>query len=262
MRRLSSALPAVVAAALALTAVPAQVRSAFDRLRESPAGLARDAEAARRALHGDAYAGVVEEMLRRVPPNGSYAIADDATGNVTHSVRCDLAPRSPVLLRRGRCGSGWFADRAFARVPDLAVLVSVEGVPRVVETRSVLAKLWSGLTGPQEDVPGWIDEPAEGSTAAARVTVGGWCQERGGRPCAAVRVWVDDVEVEAVRVARFPRPDVEAAVPGIGDCSRAGWRVDFDPGALAPGRHCVAAALVAEDGRHRRLGPWAFTVAK
>ena len=116
---------------------------------------------------------------------------------------------------------------------------------RIAETRALLGTLWSGLTGPQDvEIPGWMDEPAEGATAAGRVVVGGWCQERGGRPCAAIRVWVDGREVDAARVERYARPDVQAAVPGIGDCSRAGWRLRFAPGDLAPGPHCVAAALI------------------
>lgn len=252
-------LPAVVVAALALTAAPAQVRKAVAWLKESPRGIARSAEAARRELSGDAYAAAVAEMERRVPPGGAYAIAGDERADVKHALRCDLAPRTPILLRSDRCGS-WVVERTFARVPDLAVLVPAEGTPRVVETRTLLSSLWSGLSSEEVEVPGWIDAPSEGVSVAGRIVVGGWCQERGGTPCAAIRLWVDGREVDAVRIERFPRRDVEAAVPGIGDCSRAGWRAAFEPGELAPGRHCVAAALIGAGGRHRRVGPWSFTV--
>jgi hypothetical protein len=256
-----AALPAAVVAALALVAAPSQVRKAVEWLKESPRGIARSAEAARRELSGDAYAAAVAEMERRVPPGGAYAIAGDAErADVKHAVRCDLAPRTPVLLRsEGACGN-WLLDRPFAPVPDLAVFVSADGTPRVVETRTLLSSLWSGLTGPEVEVPGWIDEPAEGAAVGGRVVVGGWCQERGGTPCSAVRVWVDGRELDAARIERFPRRDVEAAIPEMGDCSRAGWRAVFEPGELAPGRHCVAAALIGTGGRHRRVGPWTFTV--
>ena len=141
-------------------------------------------------------------------------------------------------------------------------MVARDGSLRLAETRALLSSLWSGLSGNEEDIPGWIDAPAEDATVAGRVVVTGWCQEKGKGPCAAIRVWLDGVEVDAARIERFPRPDVQAAVPGIGDCSRAGWRTAFEAGALTPGRHCVAAALVGESGSHRRVGPWSFEVTK
>jgi hypothetical protein len=261
-RRLLAAAPAAVVAALALANAPAQVKTAMNRLEETPLGIARSAEAARRELYGDPYTRVIAEMSARVPAGDAYAIADEkGPGNVTHSVRCDLAPRTAILLLPARCGD-WVLDRKFARVPDLAVVVSSDGTVRVAETGSLLTSLWSGLTGTQSEISGWMDEPAEGRTVAGRFLVGGWCQEHGGRPCVSIRVWMDGVEVDAARIERFPRPDVQAAIPGIGDCSRAGWRTEFEPGALAPGRHCVAAALIVEGGRHRRVGPWEITVTR
>jgi hypothetical protein len=255
-----AALPAAVVAALALAAAPSQVRTAVELLKESPRGMARSAEAARREVVGGDYAAVIAEMERRVPPGGAYAIAgDDARTDIKHAVRCDLAPRTPILMRPDNC-RGWLVDRSFAPVPDLAVFVSADGTPRVVETRTLLSSLWSGLAGKEVEIPGWIDAPAEGAHVAGSVVVAGWCQERGGTPCAAVRLWVDGREVDAARIERFPRRDVEAAVPGIGDCSRAGWRVTYAPGDLAPGSHCVAAALIGTGGRNRRVGPWTFTV--
>jgi hypothetical protein len=259
-RRLLAWAPAAAVAALALVTAPAQVREALERLKESPAGLARTADAARRELRGAAYADALAEAAARIPAGASYAIAvEGGNGPESNWVRCDLAPRIAILLRPERCGV-WVPDRRFAHVPALAVLVSSDGAVRLAETRSLLGPLWSGLTGPQEEIPGWIDEPAEGRTLSGQIVVSGWCQERGGRPCASVRVWVDGREVDAARIERFPRPDVQAAVPEIGDSSRAGWRTVFEPGDLAPGTHCVAAALIAADGRHRRVGPWAFTV--
>lgn len=261
-RRFIAAIPAAVVAALTLATAPAQVRTAAGWLKESPRGIARDAEAARVELRGDAYAVALAAAAARIPAGDSYAIADEGgPGPDMNWVRCDLAPRAPVRLLPGPCGA-WYFDRPPKVVPEVAVVVAVDGSVRLAETRSLLTSLWSGLTGPEVEIPGWIDEPAEGRTVARRFHVGGWCQERGGRPCAAVRVWVDGREVDAARIERFPRPDVGAAVPELGDCSRAGWRVAFESGDLAPGGHCVAAALIAEGGRHRRVGPWSFTVVR
>ena len=262
IRRVVSALPAVVVAGLALAAAPAQVKTALERLRESPRGIARTADTAGRDVRGDAYADALAEAAARIPWGGSYGIADGGSpGPDTNWVRCDLAPRVPVLLRSRGCGD-WFFERRPKEVPELTVVVGRDGGLRVVPTRTLLSSLWSGLTGPQEDIPGWMDTPAEGRTVAGGFVVGGWCQERGGRPCPSVRVWIDGVEVDAARVERFPRRDVQAVLPEMGDCSRAGWRVTIAAGALAKGRHCVAAALIATGGRHRRVGPWAFEVAE
>jgi hypothetical protein len=255
-----SRFPAAVVAVLALATAPAQLRLAIERLRTSPAGITRNAAAAFRALRGDAYVDLVEDVRRQVPATGAYAVAVDGTRpNDENWIRCDLAPRRPVLLVLA-CGNGVF-DQPSAGVPAAAVVVTADSM-RVAETRSLLNGLWSSLSGPQAEIPGWIDGPAEGSLVPGPVVVSGWCQERGGRPCLAIRVWLDGNEVDQARVERFPRRDVEAAVQGIGDCSRAGWRVSFDPGTLAPGKHCVAAALIAGGGRHRRVGPWAFEALK
>lgn len=262
MRRLAAALPAAVVAVLALAGVPAEVRTAIERLKESPRGIARSADAARRELRGDAYVNTLDEIRALVPEGGSYALANAGTGLPDQNwVRCDLAPRVPVALEPETCGA-WFFERPPKDVPEVAVVVGADGNLRIARTRTLLTTLWSGLAGPQQEIPGWIDEPAEGRTVAGPVVVSGWCQERGGKPCVAVRVWVDGAEVDAAQITRLPRPDVQAAVPGIGDSSRAGWRVSFGPGDLAPGRHCVAAALIADGGRHRRVGPWAFTVTR
>jgi hypothetical protein len=258
--RTLSRLPAVVVAVLALATAPPQLRLAIERLRTSPAGIARNAAAASRALRGDAYVDLVEDVRRQVPATGAYAIAaDHSRPSDENWIRCDLAPRKPVLLTLA-CRN-WVLDQPSAEAPEVAVVVAA-GETRAAKTRSVLSSLWSSLSGPQVEIPGWIDEPAESSRVPARFVVSGWCQERGGMPCVAVRVWIDGREVDPARVERFPRPDVAAALPEIGDCSRAGWRTVFEPGALAPGSHCVAAALIAGGGRHRRVGPWTFEVAE
>jgi hypothetical protein len=249
-----------VVTALALATAPAQLRLANGRLRTSPAGIARGADAASRAHRGDAYADLVEGLRREMPASGAYVAAVDGTRPSDENwIRCDLAPRKPVLLVLA-CGNG-VLDQPSAEVPAAAVVVTA-GSMRIAETRSLLSGLWSSLSGPQVEIPGWIDEPAEGSVVPGRVVVSGWFQERVGRPCLAIRVWLDGNEVGQALVERFPRRDVEASVQGIGDCSRAGWRTVFEPGALAPGKHCVAAALIADGGRHRRVGPWAFEVAR
>jgi hypothetical protein len=255
-------LPASVVAVLALVAAPVQVRTAWDWLQESPHGIARDEQTARQELRGAPYAAILAQAMARIPAGSTYGLADEGgPGPDKNWIRCDLAPRIPVQLRPERCGS-WFFERPPKDVPDVSVVVAADGGVRLAETRALLTSLWAGLSSPEEDIPGWIDAPAEYATVSGRVVVSGWCQEKGRGPCAAIRLWLDGAEVDAARIERFPRRDVQAAVPDIGDCSRAGWRAAFEAGVLAPGRHCVAAALVGGGGSHRRVGPWAFTVTK
>ena len=251
----------MLVAALALANAPLVIRMTWERIAESPKGIARSADAARRALRGAAYVETVARAASLLPEDGEYALAKEGgPGPDANWVRCDLAPRKAMLLLPQPCGD-WVADRRFARVPELAVVVAKDGGVRIAESRTLLSTLFSGLTGEETEITGWMDEPAPGTTASGRVVVGGWCQERGGKPCASVRVWLDNSEIDPARIERFPRPDVAETVPGIGDCARAGWQTAFEPGTLAPGRHCVAAALIADERRHRRIGPWAFTVA-
>ena len=256
--RLRAAAPAAVVCALALTAAPAQVRTAFERLRQGTSRFERSADVARRALRGNAYADVIAEAAARVPPGAAYAVADEGGGGPEKNfVRCDLAPRTPIRLRGLGCG-GFVPDRSFARVPEVAVVVGRDGGLSLARTADLLGALWSGLDGDDTEIPGWVDVPADGATVKGRVAIEGWCQE-GRAPCEAIRVWLDGREMTAGRVERFPRPEVCAAIPGMGDCSRAGWRIALDPGESAAGSHCVAAALLSA-GRHRRIGPWNFTV--
>ena len=258
-RGVLAAAPAVVIAALALATAPAQVKMALERLQQGASRFSRTADVARRSLRGNAYADAIAEASARIPLGEAYALAEEGDGRPDKNfVRCDLAPRTPIRLMSLPCG-GWVPDRAFARVPETAVVVARDGAVRVARTADLLGTLWSGLEGDDTEIPGSIDAPAEGATAAGRVAIQGWCQERSGPPCEAVRVWLDGREIPASRVERFPRPDVCAAVPGMRDCSRAGWRIALDPGESAPGNHCVAAALLSA-GRHRRVGPWTFTV--
>ena len=102
---------------------------------------------------------------------------------------------------------------------------------------------------------------ADGARVASPVTLSGWCQEPGSRPCSSVLVIVDGVR-RPERVERFPRPDVAAAVPGIGDCQTAGWRLTATFGATESGEHSAVVFFLTADGRFRRLGPARFTVTR
>lgn len=97
------------------------MRTAAGWLKESPRGIARDAEAARVELRGDAYAVALAAAAARIPAGGSYAIADEGgPGPDMNWVRCDLAPRAPVRLLPGPCGA-WYFDRPPKVVPEVGL---------------------------------------------------------------------------------------------------------------------------------------------
>jgi hypothetical protein len=58
-------------------------------------------------------------------------------------------------------------------------------------------------------------------------------------------------------VGRLPRPDVCAALPALGDCSRAGFEARLEPSPAA-GEHLLVVELKGPDGRSRRIGPVRF----
>jgi hypothetical protein len=71
---------------------------------------------------------------------------------------------------------------------------------------------------------------------------------------------VDGVAVAPERLVRTPRPDVQAAVAGIGDASRAGYEALLPAGALPQGAHVLE--VVFETSEKRRVyPPRTFTVA-
>jgi hypothetical protein len=103
---------------------------------------------------------------------------------------------------------------------------------------------------------GSVDEPAEDGTVRGTLVVRGWARIPG--EDLSVTVLVDGEARSVLASERHARPDVAAAVPGIGDCAGAGWavRIAFDPS--DDGAHEVVAVFHAKDGRERRYAPRRF----
>src|SRR3974377_2177664 len=74
-RRLRGGAPPVLVAALALENVRLVIRMTWERIAESPKGIARSADAARRALRGAAYVETVARAASLLPEDGGYALA-------------------------------------------------------------------------------------------------------------------------------------------------------------------------------------------
>ena len=98
-------------------------------------------------------------------------------------------------------------------------------------------------------LPGSIDGPMEGATVAGPFLVRGWARASG--EDLSVRLFLDGVAWSPVR--RVPRFDVQAAIPSLGDCSRAGWEavVEIPTQTGSSRKHELTAVFLASDGRFR-----------
>jgi hypothetical protein len=255
----------VVALAVLGACVLPSVPGAVSRTAANIADLARHAGESfgetRVRVFGEAWVARIAEIRRQIPEDAAYFLVDAAAGTDGKNwVRRELAPRRPILL-------GWMSARRReflfpARPPDapeFVVIAREGGPPDLVPTDAFLGP--EVVDPDREDVSIFtsIDAPVDGARVASPVTLSGWCQERGSRPCSSVLVLVDGVR-RPERVERFSRPDVAAAVAGIGDCATAGWRLTAAFEASERGEHAAMVFFLTADGRFRRLGPVRFTV--
>ncbi|MDQ6894497.1 MAG: hypothetical protein M3167_17705 [Acidobacteriota bacterium] len=113
--------------------------------------------------------------------------------------------------------------------------------------------VWWTPASNEDAVPGWLDESPGGRTIHGSLAVSGWAKSSTGE--VDVAVVLDDGRV--ARPDRAPRPDVAAAVPELGDASRAGFHATFSaPAGL--GEHALTVEMRDSRGRVRRLGPIRF----
>ncbi|MFI5119653.1 MAG: hypothetical protein ACHQM4_04530, partial [Thermoanaerobaculia bacterium] len=104
---------------------------------------------------------------------------------------------------------------------------------------------------------GSIDAPAVNATVTGPLSVRGWARIPG--EDLHVTVTIDGEERPFVTGARVPRPDVEAAIPSLGDCRTAGYEAVY---AFAPGddgAHVLDVLFRTADGRERHYPSRRFT---
>ena len=118
--------------------------------------------------------------------------------------------------------------------------------------REVPAVWWNAAAN-DDSVPGWLDASPGGRTVRGPLSLSGWAKSSAGEVDVAIAF--DDGRVE--RPERFPRPDVAAAVPELGDASRAGFRATFPPPKGLEDR-ALCVEMRDPHGRVRRLGPVRF----
>lgn len=223
------------------------------RFRESPV------EAERR-VYGVRMMDAITQVRRLVPPEGAYYLADaGAEPGETTWIRYLLAPRRPELLGAlERPGTLIEHEGRPGQLLPVVVIASRSDSPVEVVASERFFEGKAPFDPGIEDgrIPASVDGPSDGAVVSGPLEVTGWCQESGGRPCAQVRIWLDGVEAEGA-VERFPRPDVEHAVAGIGNADRAGYRATLRPDSTRT-RHRLNVYFLTADGRYRRLGPVRF----
>lgn len=109
-------------------------------------------------------------------------------------------------------------------------------------------------------IPAGLDDLPNGGRVAGPLVIRGWCQERGGGAVAPTAFRIDGVLVVPLELTRVARPDVPAAIPEIGDASRAGFVARFPPDVPGPGRHVLTVGFETPDGRRRIYPPVIFEI--
>ncbi len=250
-RRLAAALAAGVLLVVALPAVPAIVEvarrpsppvAAMKALRTDPALAGRPVllEPALRVHWAELGPDVPWRELER----GRDAGAPPGSLVVTH----DSALPGFRTVRSFRYESGLLGKISRARY--LSVTLQEPEASGVNRDRFRVT---------DDDLLSSVDEPMEGSAVREPLRVRGWCQERGGVAVDPVEFRVDGRSVVPASLVRTPRPDVAAAIPEVGDASRAGWEAVLPAGSVAPGSRVLEVVFETDD-RRRVYPPRTFRV--
>jgi hypothetical protein len=199
------------------------------------------------------------------------AVADEASSGLTEEAVAALGTLGcRVDLRiRYRQGHAFIGVKGSApgSIPEWSGvdLSTVMSGGEMLQVRRVTALFSSGrehvkpiANGRDDSILAGINDLPDGGKGRSPLVIGGWCQERRGNPVEPVEFQIDGVPVPGVEITRVPRPDVAAAIPEIGDVSRAGFVARFPPGIPRPGRHVLVVTFETPDGRRRVYPPFPF----
>ena len=242
-------------ALLALVAIPAVRPLAELASAPEPAGR-RDGGAAGRPR------APREPAPRRSRPLGAPEGARSSRGpwrELKSGWPLDAPPRG-LVVTHDRDVPGLRPLRDFRLESDVLRRISRARYLRVTIWDAGAAPAARPFKGTDDDLLSSVDDPPEGAVVGNPLFVRGWCQERGGGLVVPVEFRVDGVAVVPERILRTARPDVAAAIPEVGDASRAGYEASFHAGAIAPGRHVLEVVFETED-RQRVYPPRRFTLA-
>ena len=137
-------------------------------------------------------------------------------------------------------------DELYAVVKTEPGARGLESGPAAREADDSAGAEWSELTGS-------IDRPAAEAVVTGDLTVSGWARIPGRD--LGVTVLIDRAPRVPLRAVRVPRPDVQTAVPHLGDCTSAGYEqvLAFQSG--DEGEHELSVIFSGPDDRVRHY-PW------
>jgi len=108
-----------------------------------------------------------------------------------------------------------------------------------------------------EELTGSIDGPVDGAIVTGDLTVSGWARIPGRD--LGVTVLIDGAPRYVIREARVPRPDVQAALPSLGDCATAGYESSFAFHPGDRGEHELSVVFQGPGDLVRHYPPRKFT---
>lgn len=196
---------------------------------------------------GPDFAEALDRAKALIPERGRYLLLGNASGPgaaTTIALRLELLPRTAVLFSRlVELGA------EYPGVPPAVVSVGGdERPPRVLPGFDAPTRFEATLAGtPDDGLPASVDEVTFDDTDG--FSIRGWCQAEG-VDCGVAAVLLDGHPVPFVELGREPRGDVAAALPALGSCERAGYRVRV-PSARSEGRFDVEVVFRAADRRFR-----------
>jgi hypothetical protein len=143
--------------------------------------------------------------------------------------------------------------RHFLPDDELYAVARTEPGARALESAPVASEPVGSVGTEWTELTGSIDEPAADATVTGDLVVRGWARIPGRD--LGVTVLIDRAPRVLLREARVQRPDVQAAVPSLGDCSTAGYESAF---AFLPGddgEHELSVVFRGPEDRVRHY-PW------
>ena len=253
-------LATAVLVALILAGLVSAPRVLLQAARKLASGVEHFSEGplvARRRVFGAAYADAVERIAKAIPKGGEYLLADKShEPGQANWIRYDLAPRRARSLGRLTGLRLTIPKEGLrnSRPPFVVISVDSNQAPELLESDRFFKRTRTLDLGRNDDgIPGSIDRPRSGSEVVGELVVEGWCQERGGRPCAGILILIDDEERPSIHFQRQARPDVQAVLPEMGACDRAGYRAHFAIQPADAREHRISIYFRSDDGRFRRL---------
>ncbi len=244
---------AIVLGLWVVAAAGAAVRQIRGALTAFPRRIAQGTAAADREIRGRPFMNAIDAIRASIPKNGDYLLIE-GRDNIAdaHVVRAYLAPRKAELLDATSSLDPYSRAHLWEVQPPRHFIVTwtPSSIPVAGSTKdlSSLAGAYP-WTHESPSLLGGIDNLPENVTVQGTLHVRGWARIPG--EDLEVSLEIDGTAREAMSVGSFPRPDVCAVLPQMGDCSTCGFELVLEPRPDDAGPHELVLVFHAADGRIR-----------